>query len=187
MAAKVGRIMAVLFVATGVVIPAPQLLLVGVFVWIGAGSEASSVTLRALLKNVAVRAAMLTDFKTVSPFDTLSETATLVLAGSQKDFPVTNQGHLLGVLTHSNLIGALQSRGGETLVSESMDREFMTASPGEPLEAVLARCSPGNPSGLAVPVLDGERLVGLLTPEHVSELLMIRQALASHISNSQPR
>ncbi|HMO63685.1 MAG TPA: hypothetical protein PKE47_00395, partial [Verrucomicrobiota bacterium] len=57
-----------------------------------------------------------------------------------------------------------------------MDRQFTATTLDEPLEHALARLRSAGESPL-MPVLHEGRLVGLLTPENVSEFVLIRSAL----------
>ena len=189
-AARVGRILAVVFCAASFW-TSPTLAIIGVVVWIGAGREASVVTSRALLDGVRVRSAMLTDFGSLSPFDTLGETVSRVIAGVQKSFPVVNQGHLMGLLTHRNLVRSLSLRGGDVLVSDVMNQDYATASPEEQLQQVLARVSVQGQEATLIPVLDGDQLVGLLSLENIGEYLALRDAISRHappvmISSARP-
>ena len=110
-AASIGQLMAIGFGLLGLTGGNPVLLLIALFVWIGAESEAVQVEERLVLKGVPVRAAMVTEYRTLVPYDTLGHAADLLLAGTQHDFPVvTADGRSAGVLTRSDLMGGL-SRG----------------------------------------------------------------------------
>ena len=174
-AANVGQGMAVLFGFAGL-FGNPMLLLIALFVWIGAGQEAAAVEMKSSFAGVRVREAMLTDFRGLSPQDTVGDAARLLLAGSQQDFPVTERGEVVGVLGHTRLLEALRDRGVNVPVGEVMESDFPMASADEELDAALGRVEPGRATML--PVIWNRQLVGLLTAENVGEFYMIRRVLS---------
>jgi Zn-dependent protease/CBS domain-containing protein len=171
LAASLGRGMALLFGLAGILgLASPFLVLIALFVWIGASQEAAAVEIRSSLAGVPVRRAMLTEFRVLRPSDPLSRAVEMVLAGSQQDFPVLDQDRVVGVLLRSDLIAALSRAGPDAAVAGVMRTEFATATSAEPLEAALPRLrSAAGP----LPVLEGGRLVGLVTAENVGEFLAI--------------
>jgi len=155
----------------------PFLVFIAMLVWIGAGQEAGAVSARTALSGLPVRAAMLTEFHVLSPGDGLARAVDLLLRGSQTEFPVVDGGRVVGILRRNDLVKALGEGGPDTPVAQAMRRDFCTARAGEPLDRLFARLQGGECA--TVPVLDGERLVGLVTTENVGELLMVREALDS--------
>ncbi len=153
----------------------PLLVVIAVFIWFGANQEATVVRVRGLLHGLPVSAAMLTGFDVVAPRTTLGEAADRLLHGSQQDFPVVDGDAIVGVLTMRGLIAGLHRHGATAPVDAVMERSFLVAHPGDLLEGLFEqqRAAPCS----TVPVLDGDRLVGLLTTENVGELLMVRQAV----------
>jgi CBS domain-containing protein len=182
-AARIGQGMAALFGFIGL-FGNPMLLLIALFVWIGAGQEAAAVEMKSSFSGVRVREAMLTDFRTLSPRETVGEAARLLLAGSQQNFPVVENGRVVGVLTHVRIFEALQGRSADTLVTEVMERVVQTAAPEEELDAALTRVEPGRATPL--PVMQNGQLIGLLTAENLGEFYMIRRALAARGKNRPP-
>src|SRR5215211_3304187 len=97
-AANIGQGLAFVFGFIGL-FSNPFLLFIAFFVWIGASQEASMVQMKNSVSGIPVTRAMLTDFKTLSPRDTLSQVVGLILAGSQHDFPVLDAtGKVIGIL-----------------------------------------------------------------------------------------
>lgn len=174
-AASVGQFMAILFGFLGLS-GNPMLLLIALFVWIGAEAEAVQVQERLVLKNVPVREAMLTEFTVLSPTDTLGQAADLLLAGTQQDFPVLDDGRPLGVLTRAALLAGLAQGGRDARVGEVPLAELGQVDAGAPLVPAVARLrEQGEP---CLQVVDHGRPVGLLTLENIGEYLMVRTALA---------
>jgi Zn-dependent protease/predicted transcriptional regulator len=174
-AARIGQGMAVMFGFAGL-FGNPMLLLIALFVWIGAGQEATAVEMKSSFAGARVREAMLTDFRGVSPQDTVGDAARLLLAGSQQDFPVINNGEVVGVLSHARLLETLRDRDADVPVSEVMDREFQIVFAEEELDAALGRIEPGRAA--LFPVIWNRQLVGLLTTENIGEFYVIRRALS---------
>lgn len=153
----------------------PLLVFVALFVWMGAGQEAGVVQARSALGGIPVTRAMLTDFQTVSPHDRLARAVGLILAGSQHDFPVVDEGVVQGVLTRNDLLTALARYGPEAQVADVMRRDISVADAFEMLEAVSARLQ--ECSCHTLPVVRNGQLVGLVTMENIGEFLLIQSAL----------
>jgi Zn-dependent protease/CBS domain-containing protein len=176
-AASIGQFMAIGFGLFGLMSQNPFLLLIALFVWIGAESEAVQVEERMVLKGVSVRAAMITDYRTLTPYDTLGHAAELLLAGSQHDFPVvTADGQSAGLLTRSDLMGGLSRGGRDARVADFARTAVGTVEAGAPLGPAVARLRAGE--GPCLQVVEHDRPVGLLTLENIGEYLMVRTALA---------
>ncbi len=173
-AARVGQGMAVLFGFAGLFIN-PMLILIAVFVWAGAEQEATSAEMKSSFAGVPVRDAMLVEFQSLHPTDTLGDVARLILAGTQKDFPVVDGGgQVIGIVTHANFFQALAEYGDDAVVTAAMTEDFETAEAGDWMEDVFGRARPGGCT--TVPVLRDGELVGLLTAENIGEFVMIQAA-----------
>lgn len=156
----------------------PMLIFIALFVWIGAAQESSMVEAKAALGGIPLRHVMVSDFSWLDSDDDLGRAIELTLAGSQKDFPVLNQGQVVGILTQASLLKALQEVGREGRVGEFMTRSFEVAELHELAETVFRRLQ--SCECRTVPVLLGGRLVGLVTMENIGEFLSIRDAIRRH-------
>jgi Zn-dependent protease/predicted transcriptional regulator len=174
-AANIGQGMAILFGLVGLFVPYPVLILIAVFVWMGASTEASMVQMKSALNGIPASRVMITDFKTLAPEDTLSRAAEYLLAGYQQDFPVMSDNQLVGVLTRPALVNGLTRLGANMPAADAMEKEFVTAHPDEPAEMVFHRLQT-SPSR-SVLILQNGQLLGIVTAENVGEYLMVQAAL----------
>jgi Zn-dependent protease/CBS domain-containing protein len=172
-AARVGQGVAVVFGLLGLV-ASPLLMVIAVFVWLGAQAEHSLSTVKVALAGLSVRSGMVTDFKTVSPTDPLSRAVNLTLAGFQQDFPVMDGARLVGVLTHADLLRGLAEQGANLSVQQTMRGELETARPSDPLAGALTRLQQGESRVLMV--VENEQVIGLVTVANIGELLALAAA-----------
>lgn len=178
-AANVGQAMAILFGLFGLLSFNPILLFIALFVYVGAQQESQQAMYRAFTEGTPVRQAMVTRFATLHVEDTLDDAVDELLAGTDHDFPVVDDGQVVGILRRKQLIQALSERDRDTKVTEVADREFFTTEPGAPLDEVFQQMNVANRT--TVPVVSDDHLVGLLTLENVGELIMISSALKSRV------
>jgi Zn-dependent protease/predicted transcriptional regulator len=171
-AALVGQGMAILFGFIGLQ-GNPMLVFIALFVWIGAGQEASVVQMKSALAGIPLRRAMLTHCRTLTPASTLADAVDLLLTGSQQDFPVVVNGRIEGMLTRSDLVKALPQHGRQATVAGIL-RQCPTAEASEMLESVFARLQGRDCH--TIPVVDHGALIGLVTMDNVGEFLMIHAA-----------
>ncbi len=175
-AAGVGQAMAFVFGFIGLMTD-PWLLFIALFVWIGAEQESSMARIKSSLGGIPVSRAMQTNFESLTPQDTLARAVELILSGSQQDFPVVEDGRVLGILERDAFIRALARTGQSAPVTEVMRREVPEVDTHEMVESALTRLQQSGAKTL--PVTHGGRLVGLITSENITEFLMIRSALRS--------
>jgi CBS-domain-containing membrane protein len=173
-AARIGQAIALVFALIGVVFN-PLLVLIAIFVWFGAALEAADAQLRAALGNVPLSSVLIRDFRALAPDDPLARAVELTLSGTQRDFPVLDQGRLVGLLTQPGLLEALRAQGEAAAVAAAMQRRFARAALSDSLDDVWRALKDGDEH--LVPVLDGDRLVGLVDVENLIELARIRSAL----------
>ena len=151
-------------------------LLIAFFVYMGAGQEAGAYRQAALIEGVHVREAMITDVRTLNVGNTLKEAADILLDTSQHDFPVLHGDAVQGLLTRDDLLRALAEQGPGGYVAGAMNRRFVAAGPDDDLGEALPRLQ-ATPGPLLV--LDGDRLLGIVTGENVAEFFAIRQIAAA--------
>jgi len=175
LAATIGQGMAFLFGFVGLV-HNPMLLFVAFFVYAGAAEEANAVQAEMLFEGVPVRDAMMTQFAVLAPGDPLEHAVQLLLGGAQHDFPVLEGERVVGVLSRTALINALSVGGLEAIVSTVMAPAPEGVTPAESLRTAYQRMD--DEQIVTLPVLEYERLTGLLTPENLTEYVMVRTALA---------
>ena len=176
LAASLGQGIAFVFGFIGM-FTAPTLVFIAFFIWIAAGQEAGMVQMKATLTGIPVSRAMLTDFRTVHPLEPISRVANMMMSGGQQDFPVVDQGRLVGILTQEDVFAALQQGNPYLAVGHVMRRDFQWVDADELLEAVFTRLS--NASLHSAPVAWRGQLVGLLTLENVRKFLMVQNMLKS--------
>ena len=183
-AANIGQGMAFLLGFIGL-FSNPFLLFIAFFVWIGASQEASMVQVKNSVSGIPVTRAMLTDFKTLSPRDNLSQVVGLILAGSQHDFPVVDaNGKVAGILDRDAFMMALTRHGQSAPVMEFIRRDLPEVDSYEMIEMALMRLQ--ESSSKTLPVTHGGQLVGIITAENITEYLMIRSALKTAQGIPQP-
>ncbi len=176
-AATVGQGFAFIFGFMGLFGPNPFLLFIALFVYIGASQEAALAQMKDVSRRFPVSSAMVREFRTLSEDASLQEAVDALLATSQHDFPVFGDtGNVAGLLTRQDLIGALRKNDPALRVGDVMRRDIPTVTTGTRFEDAFRIMQEFNCP--AVPVLDRmKRLVGLLTPENVTELMMVQSAM----------
>jgi Zn-dependent protease len=174
-AAAIGQGLAVLFGFLGLM-GNPLLVLVAVFIFLAASGEAGYVQAREYTRGYLASHAMITSYETLSPHSTADDAAALLLRTTQQQFPVVDGARMLrGVLTREALIEALRTSGGATPVIDIMDREVPTVPENACLDNIF-QLMQGGPGRVVAVVDAGKRLVGYITAENLTELIMIQSS-----------
>jgi Zn-dependent protease/predicted transcriptional regulator len=169
-AAGIGQAFALAFGLYGIFVSGNLwLVLIAFFVWIAAASEARASRFKSALDGIPVSRVMITDVRTLSPNDPVSVAVEHVVAGFQHDFPVVDNGKVVGVLTRSDLLRAVAGGRSGATVGDIMETSFAAASPNDMLDAAVTRLQ--QCACQTLPVLRDGQLAGVLTMESIGTLV----------------
>ena len=166
-AVTIGQGFAALFMVAG--IWSPWLMMIGVFVFIGAQIEDRTAIFQSVLETVRIEEVMLTDFATLSSADTLEDALHKAVHSLQDEFPVIRGSDLVGIISRQRILDALRSGNG--YVQGVMSRGFQIAQKTESLAVIFRRI--GSKGLSLVPVVDGGRLVGIVTMQNLTHSMAL--------------
>lgn len=173
-AATLGKFLAISFFLIGLFYNF-ILALIAVFIYFGAESENVMVMQLNLLNGHYVRDAMITKFTVLKPDNTLNDMVDNILQGTETDFIVADENGVQGIILMQDLAESLQNYGRGTPVHRVMDKNFKTLSPFDPLTSAYRELRQGSKNFF--PVLEGNRLVGVIDMNNINEFLRFRAAL----------
>jgi Zn-dependent protease len=149
----------------------PMLAFVAFFIYLGAANEGAASRGRSLTQGIAVRAAMVTEYHTLSHGSSLRDAANLLLSTTQQDFPVVHGDQVIGLLGRNALLRGMATEGPDSYIASFMEREFPSVAPDQDLAEVLPLLA--NAGSCALVMQEG-KLLGLLTAENLSQFLLLR-------------
>jgi Zn-dependent protease/predicted transcriptional regulator len=165
-ATRLGPAIAVGLMIIGFLIPNMWLIMIGGFVLIGAHMEDQGLLLQTDVDAVRMRDVMLTQFSMLSASDTLEDALQRSVHTLQDVFPVVRGANLVGAVSRQSIVEALHA-DGNGYVQGVMTRSFQTAQPDDSLVKTLRRIMAGKGAQM-VPVLEGDRIVGIITPQNLA-------------------
>ncbi len=170
-AVTTGQLFAFALGIAGLLLGAWLLLIIAIFIYMGAEQEGAGAEVKTVLSRLTVGQAVEAGAKVLSPEQTLGDVVSIALHSFQEDFPVLDGDSIAGVLTRANLIGGLHKFGPDAVVSQVMEKEFPLVEASALFSEVYEKM---NSSGIkAVPVVEAGKLVGMVTLEHLSEVFML--------------
>ncbi|MEE2737336.1 MAG: site-2 protease family protein [Planctomycetota bacterium] len=164
-----GRLMAVFFVATGFWIGQYVLMLIGVFVFVGAGRESVKTSSGFSGARSIVDQVMSTQCRVFHPDDSVSLARIELTRGEQQDFPVIDQGAIRGLLCRRDILLRVPDLGSDISIKNIMRVDYPVIKREDSMQRVLEKLD--QSPGVSVPVLEGDRMLGLVTADQVLEYL----------------
>lgn len=171
LAANIGKQLAIIMAIIGVFINF-LLILVAIYVYLGAEAEYQSVLLSTLLEDDKVKDVMTTDVHTVKSTSTVKETLRTMFKEKHMGYPVTNEGDLVGIVTFHDLSKVPEAEQ-ETPIKNIMTTELIASHPDESLIETIEKLN-RNRIG-RVPVVLENRLVGIVSKTDVTQILQRKE------------
>ncbi|HMJ13818.1 MAG TPA: site-2 protease family protein [Polyangiaceae bacterium] len=149
----------------------PWLMLIGVFVFLGAAQERAASEASALLVDLRAADVVNPSQVVLGPGDTLGGVVGLLLRTPQTHFPVVHGDHLLGVLSREHALRALSKLGTDAYVAGSMQRDIAAVEATTTLDEV--RRTILEKDGRPVVVRGPQGYLGLLSFEDVARVVRV--------------
>lgn len=167
-AAGVGKAIAIAMGIIGFFALNIWLLLIALFVYLGATEEEKIVTAESLLSRFSIKDIMTKEVLSVTPNTKVGEVIDLMFKYKHLGYPVVKEGELIGIVTLKDIMNA----DPNTRVEEVMTRDLQTLRPDESaFEAFRIMSEKGIGR---IPVVENGRLVGIVSR---SDLMKIRELL----------
>ena len=167
-ASGIGRVVAVLFVLAGSAIN-PFLVVIGVFVFIGAGGENRMVQVKAAMAGVPARRLMRPPPTVLRPDEPLRTCLERFHYDHESCFLVQDEMGLRGILPMNAWRKGIQKDGLDAPVGDHVVRRFLTFPPDVTLDAVIQEVSAMQQEYF--PVLSGGQVQGLLVWSDVRDFV----------------
>ncbi len=170
MAASLGQFIAVLFVLAGLFYN-PFLILIGVFVFLGAQAEYKMTLQQSVFKNIRVKNLIIRNFTALAPSNTFQEAVDALLAGYVTDFLIVSDDQPLSFITRDEILQGYSSYGPASPIIQAGRPAEYSASEEDSLEKVWMKMVEQDLP--LVPVYREGRLIGILTRENIAEFMAL--------------
>ncbi len=170
---RLNLVFALSLMASGLVTFNWWLIMAGIGILLGARIERQELSGQTASGGVQVRDVMLTEYSILSASATLEDAVMQARHSLQDVFPVVRGRNMVGAVSRQAVLEALEATGNG-YVQGVMTRSFQTAAPADPLIATLNRVTgERGASSQLVPVVEGERMVGILTPQNLQRSMAL--------------
>ena len=170
-ATGIGQAVAVGLGILGVLAGNLLLVIVALFVFMGAGQERAEEQARTVLTTLRVGDAYNRHALTLAPGDHVSKVVDFIMTSYQPDFAVLQGGRLLGVVTRDDVLKSLVTELNDLYVAGIMRRDVLTVDARQGLDDV--RRLMGEKGERIAAVNDGETFLGLVSAEDIGEALVV--------------
>ncbi len=173
-AAMIGQGLAILMGMAGFFMGNFFLILIAIFIYMGAEQEGKVTEIKSVLRELIVEQVMTRDIKSVSSSTPLSEVIEIILHSYQEDFPVVDNDKLVGILPRSSIISTLHRSSADTPVKQAMKEDFPVVTLKTPLSEVYQKIMETRIK--VIPVMEGDKFQGIINLEDISEAYMLLSA-----------
>jgi Zn-dependent protease len=173
-AADVGKVFAFLFVVIGLFSLNFILVIIGVFIYLGADQEFYAIRSTVLLRDVAVADVMSTSLINVTPAMPVPEVVRLMYATKHLGFPVVEGETLVGMITLEDVHRTSEIDRDARQVKDLMARNLITLPPTAMLSEAFRLMSRYNIG--RIPIVTDGRVVGIVTRTDILKVMELREA-----------
>lgn len=172
-AANVGKAFAIIFGIVGLFLLNPFLILIALFVYIGASTESTAVQFSYLLHDVTVGNTMSSPVTVVAPTLPLAKVIEMMLTSKHLGFPVVERDTLVGMVTLADVNRTSPIDREAMQVRDIMTHDPITLPPSAPVMDALRIMSARNIG--RIPIVQDGQIVGIVTRTDILKVTEIKK------------
>jgi Zn-dependent protease len=173
-AADVGKAFAFIFVIFGIFSLNFILIIIGIFIYLGADQEFFAVRSTVLLRDVAVADVMSRNLITLEPGIPVPDVIRLMYATKHLGFPVVEGGRLVGMVTLEDVHRTSETDRDAKLVRDIMATNLISLPPTAMLSEAFRLMSRHNVG--RIPIVADGNLLGIVTRTDILKVMELREA-----------
>ncbi len=171
LAATIGKQFAIIMAIVGVFFNF-FLILVAIFVYLGAEAEYRSTLVSTLLEDEKVMDVMTSDVHTLTPYNSVQETLQTMFREKHMGYPVIENGELVGIITFHDISNIPENKRN-MFINDIMTKKLILSDPNEDLVETIGKMN-RNRIG-RVPVVDDGKLVGIVSKTDITSILQKKE------------
>nr|WP_321350771.1 CBS domain-containing protein [uncultured Methanoregula sp.] len=172
-AADVGKGFAIIFGIIGLFMFSPFLILIALFIYIGANMESTAMKFNHILQDVTVGSMMSSPVTTVAPTLPVSQVIAMMYSSKHLGFPVIERDTLVGMITLADVNRTTPIDREAMQVRDVMTKEVITLPPTAPVVDALRIMSANNFG--RIPVVEDGKILGIVTRTDILKVTELRQ------------
>ena len=172
-AADIGKGFAIIFGIIGLFFFSPFLILIALFIYIGANMESTAVRYSHLLQDVTVGDIMSSPVTTVPPNLPVREVIEMMYTSKHLGFPVVERDTLIGMVTLIDVNRTSPIDREAMQVRDIMTRDLITLPPAAPVMDAL-RIMSSRDIG-RIPIVQDGRILGIVTRTDILKVTELKQ------------
>ncbi len=173
-AARIGQFLAIGFVFAGFY-SNPFLIFIGLFIMLGAQSEAEATKTGFMMKGVLVSEIVMKNYETLDENDTVGTAVQKLLDGQSRNFLVVSNHQPVGSLSRDEMIAALAGGAAQKAVHTVMNKELLRFEADQPIELVYQNMLSHKVELVAV--YQNADFLGILDLENILEFIMVKNVM----------
>ncbi len=170
-AVKLGHIFALVFGYIGLVHGNILLLVIAVFIYMSASGEGVQVDIQETIKNYTIRDVLADEFIRLDPDASLGKVLEIMFHSHQEDFPVMEEGRMIGFLTRRRVVQAAHERSKDVSCRDIMRHDIPAIYTDTSLDHVQKLMRKYMTT--AMPVEDSGNIVGLVTLDDINRVYVM--------------
>ncbi|MDP3564506.1 MAG: CBS domain-containing protein [Methanoregula sp.] len=172
-AADIGKGFAIIFGIIGLFTFSPFLILIAIFIYIGANTESTAVKYSQLLQNVTMGEMMSTPVITVPSTMPLSTVIGMMYSSKHLGFPVVERDTLVGIVTLADVNRTTSIDRDAMQVRDIMSRDLITLPPEAPVIEALKIMSAQDIG--RIPVVRDDKVIGIVTRTDILKVAELKK------------
>lgn len=172
-AASVGQVLGIFFIFFGFFYN-PFLTFIGIFIYLGAGSESVYTQTRSMLQGFTVKDVVMHEVPCIDKNASLKEAVYQLLNSQNKNFVVTDAGKPVGTLNRDQIIKALHEQNDKILVDQIKDNALTYFPTEAPLDKIWREMQKRKQH--VILVADNGKLEGIVDDENLAEFILIHSS-----------
>jgi len=172
-AADIGKGFAIIFGIIGLFAFSPFLILIALFIYIGANMESTAVKYSHLLQDVTVGDMMSSPVTTVPPNLPVSQVINMMYSSKHLGFPVVERDTLIGMITLADVNRTSPIDREAMQVRDIMTRDPIILPPAAPVIDALKIMSARNIG--RIPIVQDDKILGIVTRTDILKVTELKQ------------
>ncbi|WP_304517438.1 site-2 protease family protein [Cecembia rubra] len=173
-AGGIGQFLAIFFVFFGL-FNNPILVLIGIFIFLGAGAEVAHTQQESFLKGFKVKDALMSHFQILGYNAPLSKAVEKLLNSQATHFVVVKDDVAIGTISRNEIIKGLETGGENAYIEKFSDLHPIKLDIDSPLDDAWKLMLTQNKK--VAFIIENGHFLGILDQENISELILVKTAL----------